>query len=734
VRRTGSSRRDFLRAGVAGASSLMAPSIAEPTEWGVTTGSGPAPGGPGADATFTSADKDGFGTARSHDSHVWFTLGGGRMTEVYYPDLSTPASRETQLVVTDGVSFAQRAQDVNVRTEVIDPAVPCYRQVITGTGWSAVTSYVTDPGGAAVLLEVEVHSATGRPLRVYLLHDPALTGEGNDDRAWSRDGALLAADATAASALLAEGGFGETAIGYSGVNDGWTQLSTQGGRLIHRYDSAGPGNVVQLARLRIDGVHTRRVTVTLGFGAHPVEAVHVAQSALHKGFVTAVARYAAEWRRYLSSLHPAPASLSDHHERALYTASLTVLAASEDKRNPGAFIASPSMPWAFGFDRAIAPTTGSYHLVWPRDLYHVATALLAAGDRAAAGRALDYLMRVQQPDGHWAQNTTVGGTPYWTSVQLDEVAAPMLLAWLLDRDDDATLDGLVRGAEFLLSYRGDGYAAPYTQQERWENQSGYSPATTASAIAGLVCLADLLSRAGRATNAARYLAVADRWQSEVDSWTATSTGPWSPRPYYLRLTKDGRPDAATAYSLGDNNPGTVDQRTVVDPSFLELVRLGVKRADDPLVRDTIAVVDARLGVRTPAGEHWHRFTGDGYGEQSDGRPWDVNRPDVGRTYGRLWPIFAGERGEYELLTGDKPAARQRLRSMAATASDTLMLPEQVWDDRPPAGAGTTRSGTPTTSAMPLAWTHAQYVRLAWSIQLGSPVERPAVVAQRYADS
>ena len=57
-----------------------------------------------------------------------------------------------------------------------------------------------------------------------------------------------------------------------------------------------------------------------------------------------------------------------------------------------------------------------------------------------------------------------------------------------------------------------------------------------------------------------------------------------------------------------------------------------------------------------------------------------------------------------------------------------MLPEQVWDDQPPPGE---TSGQGTRSATPLAWTHGQFVRLAWSIDAGKPVERPAIVACRY---
>jgi glucoamylase len=685
-----------------------------------TTGAAPAaepPGAPGEPAVYQPADKQAFGTARSGaESPVWFTLGGGRMTEVFYPDLSTPATRELALVVTDGRSFTE---EVKGRTEQVGDLK--FRQTARGTGWSAVTTYVTDPARATVM--VDVSFTAHRPLRVYAVYDPALSREGNDDTGSSGD-ALVSSDSAAASALVAGRGFAATSTGYLGTSDGWTDLADH--RMDWRYAKAGPGNVVQIGELRLDGVRHQKDTLALGFGTSRTEAVRTARASLKDGFADVAKLYAKGWQEYVSGLRKPPSSVATAHERAVYRSSLLVLAASEDKRHPGAYIASPSFPWAFGFDRQIAPEFGSYALVWPRDLYQIASGLLAAGDSAGANRALDYMLSVQQqPDGHLAQNTRVTGEPYWTSVQLDETAAPMLLAWQLNRTDASTLDGLRRAADFMVSYPN----APFTEQERWENQSGYSPATIAAEIAGLVCLADLLTKAGDTANAARYLAVADRWESTVESWTVTSNGPLSADPYYLRLTKDGNPNAGTTYSLGDNNIGEVDQRSVVDPSFLELVRLGVRPADDPVIRNTLKVVDAALGERTPVGQLWHRFTNDGYGEQANGGPWNVIWPSPTRTYGRLWPIFAGERGEYELLAGDPAAARGRLRTIAATANSGLMLPEQVWDNEAPPGV---RPGTPTTSATPLAWTHAQYVRLAWSLAAGHPVEQPSVVACRYA--
>jgi glucoamylase len=169
----------------------------------------------------------------------------------------------------------------------------------------------------------------------------------------------------------------------------------------------------------------------------------------------------------------------------------------------------------------------------------------------------------------------------------------------------------------------------------------------------------------------------------------------------------------------------------VDPSYLELVRLGVKSWDDPIVLNTITVVDSQLGVGTPNGTFWHRYNFDGYGEQADGSPWDVGFPAGSQaTIGRVWPIFAGERGEYELAAGG--SASSRLQSIAASGNDGYMLPEQVWDDNDPSGQPGFPTGEGTFSATPLAWTHAQFVRLAWSIEDGRPVEQPKIVACRYA--
>jgi glucoamylase len=295
-----------------------------------------------------------------------------------------------------------------------------------------------------------------------------------------------------------------------------------------------------------------------------------------------------------------------------------------------------------------------------------------------------------------------------------------VLAWQLQRFDGATWRKLRRTAEFIVRH------GPRTEQDRWENQDGYSPATIAAEIAGLVCAADLARRNRATADAERYERVADGWANAVQRWTASTNGPYSDDPYYLRLTKDRRPDRGTRYSIGDGGPKRADQRKVVDPSFLELVRLGVKRFDDPVILNTLEVVDRRLRGQTPNGTFWHRFVYDGYGETRTGAGWRITKAGSRQTFGRLWPILAGERGEYELLAG-RPAAGF-LKSMADAGNDGGMIPEQVWDGRPPTSKP---AGEGTFSASPLAWSHAQLIRLAWSIEAEAPVEQPSIVACRY---
>lgn len=680
----------------------------------------------GGPALFQPADKQGYGTAYSTRSKVWFTLRAGGLSDLYYPLASTPAARGLQLVVTDGRTFTDtEAADTRHQTELLDRDSLTYRQVNTAESgdYRIVKTYVADPARSAVKVRVRFTSLTGDPYRVYVDSLPALDNAGHRNTGRSLDGALVALGPHSASALTARPALGPSTSTYQDARGGLAQLRDSHRLLTHR-DMARRGTIEQTARTGLTGVgdHTT-LTLSLGFGRDADAAKKVSRSSLRDGFGATLDAYQAGWHGYLDTLKAPPASLVTQQESDAYRVSAMVLAAAEDKTYRGAFVASPSMPWVWGDPRTdTTKPTGPYHLVWARDLYQIATGLLAAGDRAAARRSVHYLFtRQQKPDGSFPQNSTADGRPYWTSDQLDEWALPIVLAWQLG-PDTAPLRGVRRAADAVVK------AGPNSEQERWENQDGYSPATIAAQIAGLVCAADIARAHGKTALANRYLTVADRWQGDVKRWTATRNGPLDDGPYFLRVAKEGKPNRGIRYGIGDSGPSNIDQRRVVDPSFLELVRLGVLPADDPVVLNSIKVVDQRLRVRTPYGPIWHRFSFDGYGETAAGGQWVIEGEGTPKTYGRLWPLLSGERGEYALAAGLD--ASRYLRVMAASTTRGLMMPEQVWDGRPPTDIRH-RPGSPTMSAMPLMWTHAQFIRLAWDIDAGVVVEQPEVVAERY---
>ena len=550
----------------------------------------PAAQAPAGDKTvWHEADKTAFGTARTRRSNVWFTMQQGQLSEVFYPDLSTPSVRALELVVTDGATFTDRVSTDTTHS----PARPDARslrftEVDTATSgkYRVHQTVITDPARDAVRLRVRLQSLDGGSYQLYAVLDPALTNGGDDDSARTVDGSLVAWDGTSATALRSSPAFGATSNGVLGVDDGWTDLADD-----HTLDNdaarAGPDNVVQTGLVEgVDGTPGHRVAVlTLGFGQTRAVARRTAGSSDEMAFEATATWYDDGWHDYLASLRPVPAGAAGVRDE--YLASALVIAAAEDKLNPGAIVASPSAPWVWGDEVPdLSSPSGAYHLVWSRDAYEFGTALWAMGDRAAARRVVDWLFRVQQkPDGSFPQNSDVEGTPVWSELQLDEVALPIALAHLVGKDDPRTYRGVKKAADFLAEFVDSetGRLAPYSPQERWENQAGYSPNSIAAQINGLVSAAAIARENGDNASARRWLDLADEWQANVKRWTVTRNGPLSDDPYFLRITKDGNPQAGTTYSIGDGGPSAVDQRRVVDPSFLDLVRYGILRPGDRAV-------------------------------------------------------------------------------------------------------------------------------------------------------
>lgn len=677
--------------------------------------------GTGADAHWLTAAKNGFGTSNSLSSKVWFTLTSGVLSEVYYPTLDVPNVEMLQfIIVTPNGAVETEIEHTRHSITVLDQARSLSflqeNQALSGE-YKISKSYVTDPKRNSLLVRVSFSAREDvSRYRVFVYFDPSLNNSGFHDSGWSEGQALLSQDLGKSCALVAMPAFVETANGFLGVDDGLTQLRAR--KPFSKRARADNGNVVQTARINTDrrrGSHSLNFTIALGFGEQPAMALASANQSLKEGFSSLVRQYQTGWRRYTGTLP----QVESRFQSQLRMAAM-VLKGLEDKTYRGAMIASPSIPWGGGSNANESSNSG-YHAVWSRDLYHVATAFMALNDKATAVRALNYLFHVQQkPDGSFPQNSWLDGRPIGQAVQMDEVAFPIILAYELKWRDRETWTNHIKPAADYLMKNG-----PATEQERWEEESGYSPSTIAAEIAALVCAAEIARSHGETASANSYLQKADEWAQNVDRWTATTNGKLDPQPYYLRITSNDNPNDGEPLEINSSG-GTYDEREIVDAGFLELVRLGIKRPDDPLIRRSLAIVDRLIKVDTPAGSGWYRYNHDAYGERDDGGIYDGRN---GR--GRLWALLSGERGEYELALGNKGLARTRLDTMRSFANDGMMIPEQVWD-KPDSSNPALRVGKGTGSATPLAWSMAQYIRLAVKLKSGLPLGAPQVVAARYS--
>lgn len=698
----------------------------------------PAPGGPGQSSTWTTGAKDGLGTAYYDPalgpsrSNVWYTLTRGVLTEVYYPDVSRANLNILQFVVTDGATFVETELDDCVHTT--RPAVSdalVYRQVNEAKSgrYRIEKLYTTDPHQHTVLIRVTFQAIVGtvHDYELYLYANPLINNKGRDNTARiisTEAGIYLTAfDQETAFAIGCSDSFQVATVGYVGETDGLSVLQSDN-RLGECYDIAENGNVAQMARIEWiadEGDDTVcSFVIALGFGNDETEAMKAAQQSLAPSFQQVLEDYRLGWRSFLKTVRDPAVG-----DPAQYYTALMVLRAHEDKLHPGAFIASLTVPWGERV-RADDGSVGGYHLVWSRDFYQVASALIVAGDKSSATRALDYLDDTQQrPDGSFPQNSWLDGTPYWTGIQLDQVAFPILLAHLLS-DDRRYLSFVKPAADYIIR------TGPFSPQERWEENAGYSPSTMAAQIAGLVVAAELAKVHGDYGSAAVYLHYADTWARLVDRYTVTHSGHLADHPYYIRISDTPCPDDGHTVEIR-NGGGIHPKSEIVDAGFLELVRLGIKAPDHPLIVQSLNVIDNTIRYDAPYGPVWYRYNHDGYGEHEDGSPYD------GTGIGRPWPLLIGERGEYEIAwrksgRRNKPnrmyGPTKLLAVMGATSNAGLLIPEQVWDG-PSMPHRYLWPGVGTGSATPLAWAMAQYVRLAESIRAGRVIECPTVVHERY---
>jgi glucoamylase len=718
-----------------------------------STAMNPAPGKPGSKPTWSPGAKSGVGTALSNGSRLWFTLGAGIVNEIYHPRIDHAAVGDMEFLISGPNGFfSEEKRDTSSNITCLTKGVPAYRvenRCVHGKYWLA-KEVIVDPDRDVLLQRVRFTPLQGdaNSFRLYALLSPRLGNQGADNTGWvgSYRGwpMLFAQHDTHCLAMASSAPWTNLSVGFVGISDAWQDVH-KNGQMTWIYERAEHGHIALAGGIDLQRCGGEFV-LAISLDESSAAAALNARLSLRDSFDAVKDRYVGQWTQWQSTLEPLePVNQSEREpmasirrsrpdrsrprvngegapaEGGIYRTSTMALRVHRSMQFAGAGIASLAIPWgeARGDDEA------GYHLTWPRDLVEEAFGFLAAGEHTEAKAALAYLAATQKSgdkEGGWPQNMWLDGKAHARGVQLDEAALPILLLDLAERESAVSEEEarsfwpMVRKASRFLISRG-----PSTGQDRWENNSGLSPFTLATEIAGLLVSARMAERAGEGKTSQYLRQTADLWNDFLEEWTyvegtglAKRTGV---RGYYVRIAPSpGINQAADAQAM----------REMVSPDPLALVRLGLRAADDPRILDTVKVIDAVNRVDTPAGPCWRRYNGDQYGEHDDGSP----PTDQSKGRGRAWPLLTGERGHFELAAGRIDQAKRMLRAMEGFASQIGMLPEQVWDsDDLPAQA--LYRGRPSGSAMPLAWTHSEYIRLLRSIRDGKVFDRPADTWDRY---
>jgi glucoamylase len=695
-------------------------------------------GSPGIPPRWTSSAKSAVGTAARAESRVWFTVSHGILNEIYASRLDTACVRDFGFIVTATNYFSDEKRDTRQTVAMIEDGVPAFRLVNTSIDgrYRISKTIFSDPVREVVLQEIQFEALVGArsDYELHAIVAPHLVNAGADNTGWYgafKGHEMLFAEGRGTSLAVASSvPWLARSAGYVGVSDGWQTLS-RGEGLRPEFQRAESGNVAISGTLDL-AAQDGRAVLAIGFGSLPEEAGLRALLSLQQPLEPALEHYCSGWRRWQAGLLPLDEPrYGDELNR--YRVSTAVLSTHRDETS-GAIIASLSIPW--GFSKS-DDDLGGYHLVWPRDLVETAGGLLAAGATASAKAVLDYLVATQEADGHWSQNSWLDGRPYWSGIQIDETGFPILLydmllrAGAIEPSDCERYTSMIRGAAGYIVRNG-----PTTQQDRWEEDGGYSAFTIAVEISALLAAADAMKVTGQDSIANYLLETADGWNEQIEDWAYASDTELSRKlgidGYYMRIGFSAGDANARSHGLipirnrSDGN-AALEAGLLISPDALALVRFGLRAADDPRILNTVKAIDAVLRRELPAGSYWYRYNDDGYGEHADGAPFD------GAGIGRLWPLLTGERAHYELAAGRPGEAERLLAALEASASSGGLLPEQIWDseDIPQRELFL---GRPSGSAMPLVWAHAEHVKLLRSIRDNAIFDMPPQTLKRYVNN
>lgn len=692
------------------------------------------PGGPGIKPSWSSSAKIGIGTAQTPDSNVWFSISHGIVNEVFFPRVDIANIRDMELIITDGEGyFCEEKNHCEHDYYLIADGIPAYRLINKSKDgrFTIEKKIITDPNRNVLLQHIIFKPLEGTldDYKLFVLLAPHVANEGYGNTGWTgnfkgnpmlfaeRDGISLACGSSSP--------FIESSVGFVGPDDPWHDLK-QNSCITQKYVKASDGNLSLVGEIDLKACGGDFV-LALGFGYHEGGAGLQVRASLMRKFSTALHEYLQSWEKVQSQFKDL--STVDAEGGKLFRISASVIKTHEGKHFSGSVIASLSIPWG---NSRTDPHIGGYHLIWPRDQVQTAYAFLAAGDLESAREVLLFLMTTQEEDGHWWQCMWGDGSAYWTGLQMDETALPILLAdemrrtqYLKEIDPWPMVE---KATEFIIKN------GPYTQQGRWEEDAGYNTYSIAVQVASMLASADFYEMQHKHAEAKYLRETADWWNERLDDWLYVKDVPLATEcgveGFYVRAASqelfDGtkNPDRNIVIVNRPEGQMLYPYDSIVCVDALALVRFGLRAADDPKMINTIKVIDRILKTETTKGPVWHRYNEDGYGEHNDGRPYD------GTGHGRGWPLLVGERAHYELALGDKNKAMQMLRLMVSFAGEGGLIPEQVWDSKD-IPERSLFNGHSSGSAKPLTWAHAEYITLLRSLRDGTTFGMPRQAFNRY---
>ena len=679
-----------------------------------------ASGSPGIIPNWSVAKKVQVGTSKSDSSLVWFTNAQGILTETYFPTIDRAQIKDAQILVSDSKSFfVEERTQTRHEVKVLSPSMVKLVNKDHFNRFSIEHVYYTLNDQSVLVDEITVDSKIDN-LSFYLLVNSALNNTGFNDNAFALKDKLKFQEDKYQLNVYSTIGVDQTSVGYVGFTDGWQDLRDNF-KMDYPYSEAVGGNVAGMARLKVPSKAGRYTFYIV----YDFESKRQADKKDLSAQLLAKAKlaYEAKWNQYLKSIKvPSEINLQS---RQLYLRSMYTLKVHEDKLTKGALIASLSKPWGDKSFETPGSFNGGYHLIWPRDLYHVCTALIQAKDYTTPLNALRFLKKIQYQSGEWnygerkifkkgafPQNTWTDGKEYWSGFQLDQTAYPVHIFYqLYTRMDKVGKEKMIQefapmlkmALDFIQRY------GPWSAQERWEENYGISPSSFAAATSALKLGARIFNNQSYAQTAQGWLT---KPNDNIHSWTFTHNGHYDDGQYYIRVggcenyLASWNPDNRAYCHIANTNNLKVEQTKIVDQGFLKLSLLGLVRADDWRIKKSLNVVNQQVRVKTPNGYGWYRYSFDAYGEEQKGR---------------LWPLLSSEHGRYAIerfRVGDLTWSEARLKvdeileSYHGFANAGNMLPEQVWE----------HSGEGTGAATPLAWSHAEFIKLLWSKNLKRNVE------------